>query len=203
MNSNFLIFISTVVIISLIPGLNVLLVISQSLKGGVRNSFSGIGGIVAGNILYLLVSVAGIGVLLSEFPKSLLIIKFGGVLFTLYCAYTLIKASLSRHEYQPVSIDTQHKNFSQGFITIVSNPKAFIFWISVLPGFVDAGAQGFLAQVTLYGLVAIAIDSIILLAYGSLAGVFASSANQYRSKRIQYLISGLLLIGVALWLALS
>jgi threonine/homoserine/homoserine lactone efflux protein len=201
MNSNFLIFISTVAIISLIPGLNVLLIISQSLKGGLRNSLSSIGGIVSGNTLYLLLSVAGTGVLLSEFPKGLLIVKLGGVLFTLYSAYTLIKASLTSEDSE-ATIDAKQKNFLQGFITIVSNPKAFIFWITVLPSFVDSGSHGFLLQVALFGLVAIAIDTTILLAYGSLAGLFASSAN-HRSKRIQYFISGLLLIGVAVWLALS
>lgn len=203
MTSNFLIFISTVAIISLIPGLNVLLIISQSLKGGLRNSLSSIGGIVTGNALYLLVSVAGIGVLLNEFPKSLQIVKIGGVLFTLYCAYTLIQASLGTQEDQEVAVDTQHKNFLQGFITIISNPKAFIFWITVLPGFVDPGTQGFLWQVALFGMVAIAIDTVVLIAYGSLAGVFASSPNHYGSRRIQYLISDLLLIGVAVWLAFS
>ncbi|HYC85386.1 MAG TPA: LysE family translocator [Chryseosolibacter sp.] len=201
MESSLVLFVSTILVISLIPGLNVLLIVSQSLNGGVKSSLLSIGGIVAGNVLYLLLSVAGIGIVLSNFPAGLQVMKAGGVAFTLYSAFTLIRAGVTKNAGSTEIQFGNGRNFLQGFLTIISNPKAFIFWMTVLPGFVKASSGKFLWQVALLGILAITIDTTVLFVYSSLASVVRTSGD--RSKKVQFLVSGVILVGVAVWLAVS
>jgi homoserine/homoserine lactone efflux protein len=201
MDSNLIIFISTVIIISSIPGLNVMLVISQSISGGIKKSVLSIIGIVTGNILYLAVSLLGLGVFLLQFPTAFIVLKSIGVAFTLYSAYSLIKASFQKEDSTPEVKENRRKNFVQGFLTVVSNPKSFVFWMTVLPSFINTGSKDFLSKVAFLGILAIALDTSILFGYA----ILSSIANRMikRSKKIQLLVSGLILMGVAVWLAFS
>lgn len=203
MNYNLLVFSFTVLVISLIPGLNVMLIVSQSIHGGLKSSTLSVLGIVTSNLIYLALCLLGLGVILLKFPEVFQVIKYGGVLFTLYSAWILLKAGLSRESEstQEVKSDSSGRYFIQGMLTVVSNPKSFIFWVTVLPGFVDTNGN-ILGQVGFFGIVAILIDTMVLLTYGYLANA-AAPFIQRRSQKGQYLISGLILVAVAVWLFFS
>ena len=202
MDYHLLVFAFTVLVISLIPGLNVLFVISQSVQGGLRSSTSSILGIITGNFVYLCISILGLGVLLSQFPEVFKVIKYGGVAFTFYNAFKLVKAGLQPTESTSNSYPVQsNKQFLQGFLTIVSNPKAFIFWITILPTFVHS-EKNVLFYVGMFGIMAIVIDTIVLLAYGYVA-TRAATLISSGSRNIQFLISGIILALVGLWLLFS
>jgi homoserine/homoserine lactone efflux protein len=203
MNYNLLVFSFTVLIISLVPGLNVMLIVSQSIHGGMKSSTLSVLGIVASNLIYLLLSLFGLGVVLLKFPQLFQVIKYGGVLFTLYSAWLMLKAGFSNRSApaEELKTDSRGRYFVQGMLTVVSNPKSFIFWVTVLPGFVNPAAD-ILPQVGLFGVVAILIDTFVLLSYGYLAGI-AAPVIQRRSKKGQYILSGLILVAVAVWLWFS
>ncbi len=202
MDYHLLVFALTVLVISLIPGLNVVFVISQSVHGGLRSSIPSILGIVTGNLIYLGISILGLGVILAQFPEVFQVIKYGGVAFTLYNAFKLIKAGLQPTETESNATDIQRdRQFVQGPLTIVSNPKAFIFWITILPTFVHV-EKNFLFYVGVFGIMSIVIDTLVLTAYGYVAGK-ASTLIERRSKNFQFLISGAILALVAIWLFFS
>ena len=148
MSYNLLLFSFTIIVISLIPGLNVMLVVSQSIQGGLKESTTSIMGIVVGNVIYFAVSILGLGAFLIKFPEAFNVIKFAGVAFTIYSAWSLLKLGFAKQTDQIDFIRSgkSGKTFVQGMLTIISNPKAFIFWITVLPGFVDR-QQNILVQV--------------------------------------------------------
>jgi homoserine/homoserine lactone efflux protein len=203
MGYNLLLFSFTIIVISLIPGLNVMLVVSQSIQRGLKRSTASIAGIVAGNLIYFAVSILGLGALLMRFPETFKVIKFAGVAFTLYSAWSLLKLGLRKDAAQIdfVSPGNRNKDLFQGMLTIISNPKAFIFWITVLPGFVDP-QQGIIIQVAVFGVVAIMIDTMILFGYGYLATSIAPLLER-KSQSLQFLISGAILALVAVWLVFS
>jgi homoserine/homoserine lactone efflux protein len=203
MNYNLLVFSFTVLVISLIPGLNVMLIVSQSIHGGLKSSTLSVLGIVTSNLIYLVLSLLGLGVILLKFPEVFQIIKYAGVLFTLYSAWILLKAGMSREpeSKEEVKSDSSGRYFIQGMLTVVSNPKSFIFWVTVLPGFVDTKGN-ILGQVGFFGIVAILIDTMVLLTYGYLASA-AAPFIQTRSQKGQFIISGLILVAVAVWLFFS
>ena len=202
MDYHLLVFAFTVLVISLIPGLNVLFVISQSVQGGLKSSTHSILGIITGNLIYLCISILGLGVIVSRFPEVFNIIKYGGVAFTLYNAYKLLKAGLQRTEAtSDAYVVENERQFLQGFLTIVSNPKAFIFWITILPTFVPSKTN-FLFSVGMFGIMAIIIDTVVLAAYVFVASK-AATVIQARSKNIQLFVSGIILALVGIWLLFS
>jgi homoserine/homoserine lactone efflux protein len=137
-----------------------------------------------------------------EFPEAFSVIKFAGVGFTVYSAWTLLKLGLRPDASQVDFTDFgRRRNFVHGVVTIISNPKAFIFWIMVLPGFIDRSGS-ILLQVGIFGVVAIIIDTMILFGYGYLASSIAPFLER-KSQRIQFIASGAILILVAVWLFIS
>jgi homoserine/homoserine lactone efflux protein len=202
MDYHILVFTLTVLVISLIPGLNVLFVISQSVQGGLRSSTTSILGIITGNLIYLGISILGLGVIIAQFPEVFKVIKYGGVAFTLYNALKLVKAGLQQTEPTAnTQVVRNEKQFLQGVLTIVSNPKAFIFWITILPTFVRT-ENNVLFYVGLFGIVAIMIDTFVLVLYGYVASK-AATMIQSPSRNIQFLISGVILGVVGVWLFFS
>jgi threonine/homoserine/homoserine lactone efflux protein len=199
MDYHLLVFTLTVLVISLIPGLNVVFVISQSLHGGFRHTITSILGIITGNLIYLSISILGLGVITLQFPRLFEVIKYAGVAFTFYNAFKLVKAGLQRSESSSATAPVQNQQqFLQGVLTIVSNPKAFVFWITILPTFVHS-QNNFLFQLGVFGVMAILIDTLVLAVYAYIASR-ASSLIGAGSANIQFTVSGLILGSVGVWL---
>lgn len=198
---NLLAFIIAVLTISLIPGMNVLVICSQAIKHGFSKSLGGIAGVVCGNLIYFVVAFAGTNLILQRLPAIFFYVKILGIGFILYSAVRLIMAGLKKEPSgsQPVILKQSKANlFFQGFLTHMANPKAFIFWITVLPGFIEIRYDNS-PQLIRLGFLAIAMDTVVLTSYSLLAN-YTLKNLAHRSPRVQYLLSGMILIAVAVWL---
>jgi len=93
--------------------------------------------------------------------------------------------------------------FAQGFLVLLSNPKVLLFLAAFLPQFVQPHAAAAALQILLLGgvfmVIAAFTDTLYVLA-ASRAERFAASPGGSRTMRR---LSGGLLIGGGLWLALA
>jgi homoserine/homoserine lactone efflux protein len=91
---------------------------------------------------------------------------------------------------------------SQGFVTAIANPKGWAFMLSILPPFIQV-SQPITYQ--LFALVSIIMLSefICMLIYASGGRGLKTLLNKGNNIRWMNGISGTLLIGVGIWLALS
>jgi threonine/homoserine/homoserine lactone efflux protein len=201
MDNNLLAFVLAVLTISLIPGMNVLIVCSQSMQYGFKKSLAGIAGVITGNVIYFFIAFAGTNLILKVLPAVFFYVKIFGIGFILYSATRLIIAGLKTStSAQPAVLkDSKSNLFFQGFLTHMANPKAFIFWITVLPGFIDTTTD-VSGQLIRLGALAILLDTSVLTGYSSLAN-FSLKYLSGSSQRFQYLFSGIILVIVAIWLA--
>lgn len=185
--------------IIVLPGPTVLFVIGRTLALG------RVGGLlsVLGNALGLVPVIAavalGLGALVTQSVVLFLVIKFAGAAYIVYLGVQAIRHRRSASGIAGVSLAprTPLRLLSEGFLVGISNPKSLVFFVAVLPQFVNYSAGAVPLQLATLGLVFVALalvgDSTWALAAGSARVWFASSP-----KRVERLSAtgGVLMIGV-------
>jgi homoserine/homoserine lactone efflux protein len=86
------------------------------------------------------------------------------------------------------------------FVLQTSNPKALVFFVALLPQFIDA--RGPVAwQVLVLGVTSVVIEFVVLLAYGAAAGRATRLAARPRLRTLADRVAGSLLIGAGIGIA--
>ena len=122
------------------PGPDNLLVITYS-HGKLKNSFLMALGLTTGIGIYTAAVLAGIGNFFIKYPKIYLALQIAGALYLLYLAFSCIKASLRKLEMQDPSEKSSKGLYVKALITFLTNPKAFLYFFSVLPPFIPENPQ--------------------------------------------------------------
>ncbi|MFF4219127.1 LysE family translocator [Streptomyces nondiastaticus] len=162
----------------LIPGPNMIYLVSRSIAQGRRAGLISLAGVALGFLIYLLAVSAGIATVFALVPEIYLTIKLAGAGYLLWLAWKAVRpGSRSACEAQELAPDGSRKLFLMGFVTCLLNPKVAILYISLLPQFVDperghVGLQGLLLGVTLIA-VGVAGNAFFVVTAGSAAGFFA------------------------------
>jgi homoserine/homoserine lactone efflux protein len=179
----------------LVPGPAVLFVAGTSMRRGLSAGLSAALGIVAGNLLYFGLSAAGIAALLLASHTAFAILRWCGAG---YLAYVGVRALLAR---RPPALETgvpsEHRRaFGGGFVTQAANPKALIFFVAVLPQFIDL-ARPIAPQIVMLAAISSVIEMSVLAGYASAIDRVRRSAAGRRAALWLERLGGALLIGVA------
>ncbi len=124
--------------IALSPGPNMLLVMSSSVKRGVRRAMATMAGCLTAVVLMLALSAAGVGALLQSSPLVFSALRVGGAAYLAYLGAQmwLNREAAARDGAAPVAAAPQAL-YRQGFLVAASNPKALLFAAAFLPQFID------------------------------------------------------------------
>ncbi|OJX75971.1 LysE family translocator [Leifsonia sp. 71-9] len=188
-----------------IPGPSVLFVIGRSLALGRAGGLLSVLGNALG-ILPLVIAVAlGIGALVAQSVVVFTVIKLVGAAYLVYLGVQAIRHrrhTSVTHEEQPTR--SPWRILAEGFLVGLTNPKSLVFFVAVLPQFVDYGAGGIPLQMFELGVVflllALLFDSVWALAAGTARQWFGRSP-----KRVERLgaAGGVMMIGLGGVLALT
>jgi threonine/homoserine/homoserine lactone efflux protein len=189
-----------------VPGPNVLFVISRSLQLG---RAAGVGTAVGGQLgVYAQVAAVafGIGVLVERSATIFTVIKLAGAVYLAYLGVQAVRhrRSLAEALGTPVAKKPPWRIVRDGFLVGVTNPKVVVFFAAVLPQFVDRAAGRVPLQMLLLGAIFI---GIAVISDGSWA-LAAGTARAWiaRSPRRLELVGGaggLAMIGIGVSLAVS
>jgi threonine/homoserine/homoserine lactone efflux protein len=190
----------------IVPGPNVLFVISRSLMLG---RAAGVGTAAGGQIgVYLqVVAVAfGIGALVERSVAIFTMIKLAGAAYLVYLGVQAIRHRGSLREALEVAAQPRSlgRILWDGIAVGATNPKVIVFFAAVLPQFVNRSAGHVQVQMLLLGSVFLAIavvcDSSWALAAGTARGWLARSP-----RRLEMIggAGGLAMIGIGASLALT
>jgi homoserine/homoserine lactone efflux protein len=196
-----LVFAVTEFLLSLTPGPAVFLVVSQGIKVGFKPSVRGTLGILTGNAIYFALSALGLGALLTTSAALFQAIKYIGAAYLVFIGIKMLisRSEVAQADGQAVPLNRSLRLFWQGLITQLSNPKAIVFFTALLPQFIATNTDMF-PQFLLLGVVSIAVEFPVLLAYGWMA----ERGGEFIPERFTSLpdrIAGVFLIGAGLGLA--
>lgn len=182
-------------IIELTPGPNMTYLALVSASEGRRVGFATVAGVALGLAVIGFAAAFGVAELISASPLAYEILRWAGVAFLFYLAWDGWRGS-----GDVVASDARigGRYFLRGLITNLLNPKAAMFYVAVLPTFVDA-ARPLLAQTVTLTVVYVVIATLIHAGIVVLAGALEPLLNDPRRERIARRALSALLALVAVW----
>ncbi|MEZ8320012.1 LysE family translocator [Vibrio splendidus] len=196
------------------PGPDFALVVQNATRHGRQTGLYIALGLSCGILLHSLLSLTGISYLVHQQPTLFAIIQLAGGSYLLYLGYGALKATwqiIQNHDddadivnSNDLILTNKRQAFSKGFATNILNPKALVFFISLMSSLVPAdislSGKGF-ALIILFGL--------SLFWFSLLAWMLSTKALQKKLSEATVYVDGLCgvvfsLIGVSiLWQSLS
>ncbi|WP_174493517.1 LysE family transporter [Acinetobacter sp. Marseille-Q1623] len=156
-------------VISISPGAGAIASMSSGLSYGFRRGYWNALGLQLALIVQIGIVAAGVGVLFATTPWAFLLVKWFGVLYLLYLAYLQWNAPIQSID---IKTETQPKTIPMlilhGFLVNMSNPKAIVFLLAVLPQFLDLSKPQWI-QYVIMAVTMITIDLIVMAGYTGLA----------------------------------
>jgi threonine/homoserine/homoserine lactone efflux protein len=192
--------------IIVIPGPNVLFVVGRSLSLGRKGGLLSVLGGALGTLPAVTLVSLGVGSIVAESVIVFTVIKFVGAAYLVYLGIQTIRHRNAHTDASPTAKapPSALRLLGQGFIVGATNPKNIVFFVAVLPQFVDYGDGSIPLQMATLGMVfftvALASDTVWALTAGSARAWFAR--NPKRLARISA-GGGLIMIGLGGGLALS
>ena len=188
-------------ILFLTPGPVWVALIARSLSSGFAGAWPLALGVVVGDVIWPVAAVLGVGVLTSIYADFMVALRFMGAAIFLFMG-----AALIRHHDKRIVQDSRltapgaWAGFSAGVLVILSNPKAILFYMGVLPAFFD------LTALTVWDIVAICILSALVPLVGNLIlGLFVAQVRALMSSpkalSRMNLSAGVLLVLVGIFIA--
>lgn len=182
MDNTYWVFVAMVVFTVSSPGPGVLMTLDNAIASGWRASMHGVLGLAIGAAVMAGLSSAGIGLLVRSSPALFLLLKYCGVSYLFYLAF-----KTWRREPAPIGAGAtaddarrdrgQRSRLLRGALLQTSNPKALLFFLSVLPQV--AGATGTAAAIATYCVALLVIHGL----YAGLAARARSWLSQPRTAR--------------------
>ncbi|CAA2143889.1 LysE family translocator [Hyphomicrobium sp. ghe19] len=188
-------------IVELTPGPNMTYLAVLALAAGRRAGFAAVAGVASGLLLIGLLAALGVAALISESRMLYEFFRWAGALYMFWLAYDIWRGDPTEAEGEAAQ-PTPDRYFFRGLLTNVLNPKAAVFYIAVLPQFIDA-SRDLLPQTISLTLAYVAVATIVhggIVALASRARPLLQNADRMQMVR-RVLAIGLLL--VALWLLWS
>jgi threonine/homoserine/homoserine lactone efflux protein len=185
-------FLLTSLLIELTPGPNMVWLAAVALSKGRRPALVAVAGVSTGLLLLGVLAAVGLGALVNTSPGLYHAIRAVGFLYLLYLAWDTWRPPQEQE-------NGGFGSFRDGLLTNLLNPKAGMFYIAVLPAFVDPAKGDVFPQtmilVAAYVAVATAVHAAIVTFSVAARGALMRSGATSAVRRA--LAIGL--IGVSLW----
>lgn len=199
-------FVVIALVLILIPGPSVLFVVTRSLTLGRAAGVATVVGNTTGVYVQVIAVAFGLGALVQESIAVFTAVKLCGAAYLVYLGVQSFRhrRSLAAALHAPVEPKVLRRILADGFLVGVFNPKVIVFFMAVLPQFVDRSAGSVPAQLLLLGAIFCAIGLLCDSLWALLAGA-ARSWLVSSPRRLAAIggTGGLVMIGLGAGLAVS
>ena len=182
------------------PGTPRILIISYSMNYGVKNCIWTSLGDISANFIQGTLVIFVIGSFFSDNSTYLNVFKWIGIIYLVYLAYDIYKSrpeNINSKEHYGKSIFSFVKD---GFLVAGTSPKAWLFFTTIFPTFIDFNSN-YILQFIILIITYMVLDFITLIGYAVLANkaIVWIKAN----PKIINTISACALITIAFYIAVT
>lgn len=219
-----LMFMLAGVLLNLTPGPDVLYIVNQSLRGGVRQGLVAAWGITAGCFVHVAAAALGLGAVLATSAEAFNLIKWIGAAYLLWMGGRLLWGAsqvlggaesaqgqaVMGHFAQPLSGPASKQTtgltsvFFGAFATNALNPKVALFFLAFVPQFIPVQAPDPARSFVLLGCL-FNLNSLLVCMGWALAAAWLARRAHWLQRSLRQLdrLAGLLFVGFGLKLALT
>lgn len=181
-------FAGAALLMALTPGPNMVYLVSRALCQGTRAGLMSWAGVVLGFTVHMVSAALGLTALFMAVPLGYELLKFGGALYLLWLAWQALRPG-GRSPLQPRALapEAPRRLFTMGLLTSILNPKVALFYLSVLPQFIQPEQGPVLGQSLALGLTQVAIGSsvnlVVTLSAARIAASFSARQGWLAAQR--------------------
>ena len=196
--TDYIVYLQLLLFLFISPGLPRVLIVSHTLNYGLKRSVWTAVGDVSANFLQGFAMVFLIGTFLKDNPEILNMLKWAGILFTVYLAYDTYTAKVKSVERGTSTERSMFAFYRDGFLVAGLSPKAVIFFGTIFLSFIDFQAN-YVSQFIILIITYVILDFSTLMIYG-LAAEKISVYLKSKPKLINT-ISACVLLAIAIYIA--
>ncbi len=179
------------------PDTSQLLIISNSMRHGLRRSIYTIVGDLSANCIQMTAAAFGLAAIIATSASAFIWIKWLGVAYLVWIGLQLIRAKEPKTDIRAPASGQSLRLFRQGFVTSMANPFAVVFFGALFPQFIDPALPVF-PQLLVLGVTYLVVDGVTLLLWGWVSVRAASALRDRSFGRINKICGGLMIAAAAL-----
>lgn len=187
-----------------IPGPSVLYVVSRGIEQGRRAALVSALGIEAGGLVHVIGAAAGLSALIVSSATAFTIVKYAGALYLVVLGVRELRgrrpAATPSAPLEPAPLS---RVFWQGALVNALNPKTALFFLALLPQFVDPAAGPVAVQTLALGFVFLLIALISDSTWGLAAGTLGPRLREGWRRAAQRWGSGSIFVALGIGTALT
>ena len=192
-------FVTTCLVIELTPGPNMAYLAVLSASKGRRAGLAATLGVALGLLIIGLAAALGLTALITNSRTLYEALRWGGVLYLLWLAYEGWRGEEETSPGTTTVLASGTKYFLRGLVTNLLNPKAGVFYVAILPTFIDE-SHPLMGQAVTLTIVYVTIATVVHTTIVVLADAARPLLEDERRSKIVRRVLSLLLAGIALWL---
>jgi len=196
-------FLAIAIVLTITPGADMALVARNRLTRGRQSAFFTILGICLGCGVHAFLSSVGLSAILARSAAAFEAVKLVGAVYLVYLGVMSLRGAKSSDSESTGSAARQpSSSLAEGLVTNVLNPKVALFYLTFLPQFiVPEGSVVF--QALVLGGAHLGMGFLWLNLYAALIGSLGKILSSSRARRRLEVVTGTVLVGLGLRLALE
>ncbi len=189
------------------PGPDVLFVVANGMQHRAKGAIASALGIGTGSVLHALAAALGISAIVAASPTAFDALRYAGAAYLAFLGAQALKSCWNHSKNldpdQTVVEISAWNVFRRGLITNVLNPKVIVFYLALLPQFVNVELGNVGLQIFLLGCIHNAIGITFLVGIGLAAGKASGWLARTSFGKWMDGIAGVFFIGLAVRLLIS
>lgn len=162
-------FLITTLVVVISPGTGALYTIAAGLSRGSRASVWAAFGCTLGIVPHMLAAITGLAAVLHASALAFEIIKYAGVAYLLYMAWTTLRDTGSLSVEADQTPKSAGKVIVESILINILNPKLSIFFFAFLPQFVPAATPNAVLRMLELSGVFMVVSFVVFAIYGLFA----------------------------------
>lgn len=143
-------YLVAITLLTVTPGVDTLLVMRNTGRGGLRDGCATSVGIGSGLFIHATLSALGISILLVETAWAFTALKWAGACYLIWLGIASLRVAMtgSKPQHAEAGVVAKCKvsmalSFREGLLSNVLNPKTALFYMALLPQFIDPAGNAF------------------------------------------------------------
>ncbi|MCD7961971.1 MAG: LysE family translocator [Rikenellaceae bacterium] len=194
-------FITASVILTIMPGPDIIYVMIQGLTRGRKAGIAVSLGLCCGLFFHTMAAALGLSLIIANSPFLFNIVRYAGVAYLLYMGIKSFVSSGKSNNTAASENDTAQEGFltlyKRGITMNVLNPKVLIFFLAFLPQFIDQSGTSTTTDIFILGGLFALQALIIFTTVSLLSGYLSNMSGKFMSGRAVGIVNGIVYWGIA------